>query len=466
MSSRAAPSPLVPLTPPRRGEGVVEPYVAIDPADPRRAATVATCPAKGRGLGHSVWCWRTTNGGKTWIDDRIVQPRLNGAGVSDPLIGYCADGALIAVAITHDEAYVDALNELDESFSRLTSPTIEERMHAWAGALETRELPPPNTKICISRSEDHGQTWSGTAVPKSDYGDKTALAIDQHASSPYRGHVYVAWSNLVSNQLEFARSVDGGRTADPAVPIGARNGFANVQIAVGPDGTVHVLWIHLWWTLPDAEDEQAARSGFFYARSDDGGASFTEPRIVAEHGGIDRVGMIDLAAAPSGGLLVAWSEADTLSRKRGTQPPQTLRLMHSEDGGRWSEPARVSRPAPDLGQGLPAVASTAHAWHVLSYDATTTATTVRIYSAGHGDLEFRPTEELATRHVGLQDIWLGGAYQLRNANDVLFVGDYVGLAGAGSHLAVAIALPERDTSAGQVTAYAAILDEQSLLGAR
>jgi hypothetical protein len=103
------------------------------------------------------------------------------------------------------------------------------------------------------------------------------------------------------------------------------------------------------------------------------------------------------------------------------------------------------------------VAATDDAWHILSYDADSTSTTVRIYSAGQDELEFRPTRELATRSFGRQDIYLHGGYQLRSASDIAIVGDYVGLAGAGSQLAAAIVLPEADDWQSTLTAYASVL---------
>jgi hypothetical protein len=88
--------------------------------------------------------------------------------------------------------------------------------------------------------------------------------------------------------------------------------------------------------------------------------------------------------------------------------------------------------------------------------------TVRIHSAGQDELVFRPTRELATRAFGWDDMYLRGIDKgLRGADDICIVGDYVGLAGTGSRLVAGIVLPENDDWRGRLTAYAAVLDEQT-----
>jgi hypothetical protein len=157
-------------------------------------------------------------------------------------------------------------------------------------------------------------------------------------------------------------------------------------------------------------------------------------------------------------LLAAWSVADAPARERGEQVRNTVRWIHSEDGRRWSAPAALSDLAPGVSQGLPAVASTQRAWHVLAYEAGSSRTTVRIHSARHDTLAFRPGPELATRGFGSNDLFMHGNYQLRQARDIAIVGDYVGLAGSADTLASAIVLPENDDWQSPMTAYAAILD--------
>jgi hypothetical protein len=114
------------------------------------------------------------------------------------------------------------------------------------------------------------------------------------------------------------------------------------------------------------------------------------------------------------------------------------------DKNSWAAPADVITLPADVSQGLPAAASTSDAWYVLSFDADANQTTARLDRSEHDTLKFQPDRDIATRNVGIQDIYLHGSYQVRFANDLVNVGDYVGLAGATSSLAAAIVLPRND----------------------
>lgn len=446
---------LAALAPPHPDQSVLEPHSAIDPADPRRVAVVATYPGEVRGLGRNIWCWTTSDAGLTWHGGRIVQAKFDGEGAADPLVGYGADGALIAVAMTLPKDYVDSRVEAMKLITRLTAPTVEERRDDHAGQLHIH----PGRRsdmICIARSEDQGRTWSSTIVPNSPSGDKTALAIDHRSDSPHRGNLYVAWNNTATHQVTFARSVDGGRKAESAITIGGRNGANMIQIAVGLQGAVHLLWsVGHGWLAPNPDHPQAA-TAIFHSRSDNSGVTFSDPVVVAEHAGTHRAVFGSLAVTTGGDLLAVYTEADAAVPKRGMQARTTIRWIHSKDGERWSNPAPLTDLAPNMAQGLPAVTATSDAWHVLSYDADPTTTTVRIYSAGLRELKFRATREIAARNFGSSDVWLQGSYPIRLASDIAFVGDYVGLASADSQLAVAIVLPEDDDWRSATRAYAGI----------
>jgi hypothetical protein len=227
-------------------------------------------------------------------------------------------------------------------------------------------------------------------------------------------------------------------------------------LAVTPDGVLHVLWFYPHWTPPDAEHPRAA-TGLFYSASADGGATYSKPTLVAEHAGANRISMLSLSSSLNGSLLAVWSEADSPTRTRGTQARQTLRYVHTVDQRRWTDPTSVGGPPTQIGQGLPAVASTDSAWYVLSFDAGPQRTTVRLYRSDHHELLFRPYQDLATLEFGRQDIYLHGSYQVRFANDLVNIGDYVGLAGSNNNLAVALVLPTENRWPSVVAAYAGYL---------
>jgi hypothetical protein len=292
-------------------------------------------------------------------------------------------------------------------------------------------------------------------VPNSVLSDKTAIAVDARDDSPHRGTVYFVWCEGMKH-LAFSRSLDGGRTGERAVLLGEPSGHLNAQILIGPGGVVHLVWTLAFWIDAEA-DREHVDTAIFHASSTDGGATVSEPTVIARHGGADRLGVLDATCSASGELLVVWSEAATSEVERGRQAPHALRFVHSPDGERWSSPASLVE-VPGVAHGLPAAASTDGAWHVLSYDATDRGLAVRIYSAPHGDLTFRPTHELAARSIGFDDVYLHGSYQLRGAHDIVNVGDYVGLAGSRDRLAVAITLPETDDPQSEQVVYAGTVD--------
>jgi hypothetical protein len=457
------PRKLTGLKPPEPGCGMYEPSVAIDPADPSRAAVVAVYPNTGNQMNKRVWCWRTDDAGQRWYGSRVQLARSD-EGAGDPLVGYGPNGDLIVVAIDMRQDGVDAFNEMRARTAptRLTSLTIEEqnardeeertKRQAESGGSEDTES--ADYGLCIARSDDHGETWSSMIVPGSLLADKPDLAIDNQPRSPFAGHVYLVWA--ADAQLMFARSIDGGRTTEPPVPVGAPNGFAWARVVVGPDGRVHIMWHNSLSSLPSAAADAA--TGIFYTYSDDGGASFSQPAVVADHAGPKRVFSLNLVIEPQGSMFGCWSESDALPTQRGEQPRATIRWIQSIDGQRWSAPAAlVADLSPEISQGLPAAASTDGAWHVVSYDAGDDSMSVRLYSAPHDDVVFRPMRALATRRFGADDIFLGSSMQIRGAGDIAIVGDYVGFAGAGSNLVPAIVLPENDEVKSALAVYAGVI---------
>jgi hypothetical protein len=90
------------------------------------------------------------------------------------------------------------------------------------------------------------------------------------------GKAYVAWSDFRNYNWDifFARSDDGGATFGPNVKVDDFAGFERVDerpaLGVDPLGRVHAAWTDLRAREPD--------TNIFYARSDDGGATFSPNR--------------------------------------------------------------------------------------------------------------------------------------------------------------------------------------------
>ena len=90
------------------------------------------------------------------------------------------------------------------------------------------------------------------------------------------GKVYLAWADFRNYNWDifFARSDDGGRTFGANVKVDDFTGFERIDerpsLALDPLGRVHAAWTDLRAREPD--------TNIFYARSDNGGASFSPNR--------------------------------------------------------------------------------------------------------------------------------------------------------------------------------------------
>lgn len=178
-----------------------------------------------------------------------------------------------------------------------------------------------------TRSEDGGKTWApnhpistGEACPCC----RTALA-----TAP-GGVVYAAWRSVLPGNIReivVARSNDRGSTWSTPVRVQTDNWqvdacpHAGPALAVDSKESLHVTW----WSGKEGD------AGVFYARSDDGGKSFTHvaPLGTAE---FSQPAHVQLAIGDSGVVAVAWDD--------GTLQTPRIALRVSRDGGDHFTPPR------------------------------------------------------------------------------------------------------------------------------
>src|SRR6266478_6957171 len=103
------------------------------------------------------------------------------------------------------------------------------------------------TEMAVAKSSDGGKTWpqvtffnfnSGTG----QFNDKPMIAVDTNPLSPFRDSVYVAWDNAsfnagkssANNALLFARSTDGGQTFSSPIAVNNLTGGPSSVIAADP----------------------------------------------------------------------------------------------------------------------------------------------------------------------------------------------------------------------------------------
>jgi hypothetical protein len=176
----------------------------------------------------------------------------------------------------------------------------------------------------VTHSTDGGRTWAantrmgaGEACPCC----RTAVAAGTG------GVVYAAWRSVAAGNVRdivVARSEDGGRTWGEARTVhddrwvfdGCPHAGPALQVDSG--GRLHATW----WT------GKAEAAGVYYAHSDDGGRTFSEPAPLGT-AGFSRPAHVQLALGDGGTVLVAWDD--------GTTKLPRVQLRVSRDrGARWS----------------------------------------------------------------------------------------------------------------------------------
>jgi hypothetical protein len=136
------------------------------------------------------------------------------------------------------------------------------------------------TALAVAKSTDGGKTYPSANFfsfegGSNHFNDKPMIAADTNPASPFRDNVYVAWDaasgGSTSGGVRFARSTDGGATFTTRRiddPKGPGRAIAAVPF-VGPNGEVYAAW------------NDYAANAIVFNRSFDGGVTWGTPRRVA-----------------------------------------------------------------------------------------------------------------------------------------------------------------------------------------
>ncbi|MEP6910220.1 MAG: sialidase family protein [Actinomycetota bacterium] len=198
-----------------------------------------------------------------------------------------------------------------------------------------------DTAVLVSSSAD-GLHWSAPIVatqkengPDGILLDKEWVACDNGATSSFRGHCYLSYSDLGVVQLVTQTSTDGGKTWGPAIgaPDGAgRRGiqgpFAPAPQPVAlPDGTL---------VVPLFDDEISVVS------SKNGGVSFSSatriaPSTFSRSSGMRAGPFPSAEVGADGSVLMAWPDCAARPRCSGND----LVFSKSQDGLTWTPPVKI-----------------------------------------------------------------------------------------------------------------------------
>jgi hypothetical protein len=355
-----------------------ETAIAVDPNNPNRivagandyvtrtwSCTIGGTPCSALGDAYSG-TYFSNDGGATWCCSSSDPAHLGTLipGVEHLTGGPYDAGGDPAVAFdSHGNVYYAGLG-----FNRTSAPNaVAVNKGTFNGAGQLSWGPP---------------TFINATTAPSTLNDKEWIAVDSHASSPFRDRVYVTWTRFLFNPhngsyiqspIAFASSSDGGHTfTDPKLISGNVLYGQGSHPVVGPDGTLYVFW--------DGSTRLASLNSIYMVKSSDGGASWSKPVAVSSltdiielHDTVFRVSSFPAAAAaPNGDLYATWNtEVKNDATSYGGDTGCASWIVGEEDveedchsvvvyskssdgGASWSAPALVFAPATRTPVGYPA----------------------------------------------------------------------------------------------------------------
>ncbi|MBI2425200.1 MAG: exo-alpha-sialidase [Candidatus Hydrogenedentes bacterium] len=206
-----------------------------------------------------------------------------------------------------------------------------------------------------SRSIDGGLTWSDAAALNStaisnqvrDY--DLGLTTDRHGlwMAVYSSTIPFGDFSYYDRRVVVSRSTDGGLTWSAPAQLSPESGVGSGQneaprLAANGENT----WLATWESTSRLEDPPYRDYGIQYARSTDGGLTWSVPAALKTNALIN-AGYDDLHSLSSdedGVWLAAWSSDDSLSDTVG-RDADILSSRSLDDGITWSPPAALNTNA-------------------------------------------------------------------------------------------------------------------------
>ena len=309
--------------------------------------------------------YRSTNSGSTWNESQLVSNLLGVWG--DPVVLF------------------DSLGNL--YYAHLSNP-----VSGWW-----------IDRIVVQKSTNNGISWNdGVGIgqgtqPQAQ--DKAWLAVD-HSQSPYRGNLYVTWTEFDSygsgnssdsSRIRFSKSTNQGTTWSNAITISDVSGDCidsdntdeGAVPCVGPNGEIYVSWV--------------GPLGLVFDKSLDGGNTWGSDVFVSDIpggwdfdvSGISRcnglpITMCDISNSPYNGYIyIVWSD------QRNGATNTDIFMAKSTDGGNiWSSPIKVNDDNTTRHQFFVWSAidpSTGHLWFVFYDRRNTTGAETDVFVAKSTD---------------------------------------------------------------------------------
>jgi hypothetical protein len=183
----------------------------------------------------------------------------------------------------------------------------------------------------MTRSDDGGKTWAANVRIASD----EACPCCRTAIATSGSNLYIAWRTVMPGDIRdvvVARSSDRGATWSAPSRVHADNWVfpgcphAGPAMQADAEGRLNIAW----WTGKEGG------AGVYYARSDDGGATWRKP-IALGTAQFSKPAHVQLSTTADGKVVVAWDD--------GTLKTPQIVVRTSRDGGdSFGPPSVVSAP--------------------------------------------------------------------------------------------------------------------------
>ena len=259
-------------------------------------------------LNMGIFFSRSTDGGNTFVGPAALS--TNASGSFSPQIAMDLNGNISIVweddtAVTSDISFSHSSDHganfsIPESLSLHTGNSMGAQIGIdLNGNIDVvwANNSAGSLDIFFSRSSDGGTTFSS---PK-NISNSPGLSQNPQLGIDAKGNINVAWQdNTTQNpnsDIYFARSSDGGVTFSSPLNVSNNSGFSqNAFLAIDAGANIDLAW----------EDGTPGNDDIFFSRSTDSGATFSVPLNLSNDTGLSIAAYI--AADKSGNINVAWQD--------------------------------------------------------------------------------------------------------------------------------------------------------------
>lgn len=377
------------------GNDFGEPYIAVNPADPKKQVCA-----------YNTNSFYYTLNGVDWTRSYPSFPGYNILG--DPVMTYDNLGNVFYVS--------------------LYSPNLS--TGPWG--------------IVVAKSTNNGVSWSnyyGAHQTTLQLADKEWIAADL-TTGPYSNNLYIGWRQYGSSGMGFIRSTNNG--VNWSTPL-ILNGGQGAYVSVGPNGNIQGGYVYFACT------DTYIGTSIFMHRSSDGGVSFQQlgnvvsgittpgipygvngrPTLKNTHIRCDnmpRMAVDNGYTSTRGNIYIVYA-----SNPPGPDLADIFFVKSTNNGGSWSAPVKLNDDATTTDQWMPTISLDNNtgkifiSWYDSRNDPTGNILT-DIYgtTSSNGGTTFAPDNRISNASFNPDNM------ASVNLTDASYIGDYFGTASTGN----------------------------------